>query len=97
MKVPFLLFHVSLSVNEDRGIPERYLYDTPKCASIQDCAGQNGKKLLKYKYIFKNILIGCDGMVYTAATGTISVSNYGSDFSCRWEIQAPAGTKIEVH
>lgn len=69
-----------LAIGPERGLPERYLYEKPNCDSIGSCSGNPG----------------CDGQMYTAETGTVSMSGYTDYFNCRWEIRGPVGSQIKI-
>lgn len=76
----FVLTGTALVAGQERGLPERFIYEKPLCESIAMCS-QNP---------------GCDGKKLTARKGTISLSDYPAYFGCRWEIKAAAGNKIKI-
>jgi len=78
----FLTFFGNLSHGyvDERGLPERYIYEKPLCKSIADCVGING----------------CNGTLFTSTSGQFGLNGYKDRFSCRWEIKASPGSKIKV-
>lgn len=70
----------ALAIGSERGLPERYLYEQPLCDSINTCVDNPG----------------CDGQMFTARTGTISMANYQNSFGCRWEIKGAPGNQIKI-
>lgn len=75
-----LVLSAGLAQKDDRGLPERYLYEKPICTLLDDCRGRKG----------------CDAKLFTEDSGVIEVKNYEPEFNCRWEIKGTPGTSIKV-
>ena len=87
----------ALAIGSERGLPERYLYEQPLCDSINTCVDNPGKDdFINFKFNKNEHYLGCDGQMFTARTGTISMANYQNFFGCRWEIKGAPGNQIKV-
>jgi len=76
----FLVPYGVMAIGDERGLPERYLYEKPLCSQISDCAGVRG----------------CDAQIFTDEKGSFGLDGYLDRFSCRWEIKGSIGSRIKI-